>query len=127
MLSSTTKYALRALVYLRAQNSQDYISIDILAEHTEVPREYLAKITKALVAGGILESKRGQLGGVRLLKRARGKSVFQICELLDDPVVKEKCFLGNKPCGKDGYCEFHEHWGPLRERLTSYLRKAKAT
>ena len=127
MLSSTSKYALKSIKYIRSQKSDAYYSIDVLSDATDVPREYLAKIVKRLVKAKILESKKGPCGGIKIHQDAQGKSLYDICLILEDPITKEKCLVGSTECGVHGFCHFHETWRPLRERITKFLTNTKIT
>jgi Rrf2 family protein len=63
--SQTTGYAIEALACLARQRPQSMLVREI-AGLTEIPPPYLAKIFQRLTEAGIVESKRGYKGGVRL-------------------------------------------------------------
>lgn len=63
--SQTTGYAIEALACLAHQRPESMLIREI-AGLTEIPPPYLAKILQRLAEAGIVESKRGYKGGVRL-------------------------------------------------------------
>lgn len=64
-LSHTTGYAIEALACL-ARHGSDSMLVREIAEDTHMPFPYLSKVFQRLGDAGIVESKRGYKGGVRL-------------------------------------------------------------
>jgi Rrf2 family protein len=64
--SQTTGYAIEALACLARRRPESMLVREI-AGLTEIPPPYLAKIFQRLTEAGIVESKRGYKGGVRLM------------------------------------------------------------
>ncbi len=64
--SQTTGYAIEALACLARRRPESMLVREI-AGLTEIPPPYLAKICQRLAEAGIVESKRGYKGGVRLM------------------------------------------------------------
>lgn len=63
--SLTTGYAIESLACL-ARHGNDTMLVREIAEATDMPAPYLSKIFQRLGDAGIIESKRGYKGGVRL-------------------------------------------------------------
>ena len=76
-LSHTTGYAIEALACL-ARNSEPSMRVGEIAELTEMPSPYLSKIFQRLCEAGIVESKRGYKGGVRLLREPSEITLLEI-------------------------------------------------
>jgi Rrf2 family protein len=69
MLSSKTKYALRAILRLAEVGSEGtWLQTNDVAEQERVPRKFLEAIFVQLRDHGIIESRRGAQGGHRLLR-----------------------------------------------------------
>ena len=64
-VSQTTGYAIEALACLARRRPESMLVREI-AGLTDIPPPYLAKIFQRLADAGIVESKRGYKGGVRL-------------------------------------------------------------
>jgi Rrf2 family protein len=75
--SLTTGYAIEALACLARQGPEAMLVREI-ADCTLMPLPYLAKIIHRLGEAGIVESKRGYKGGVKLLRQPEQISLLQI-------------------------------------------------
>ena len=75
--SQTTGYAIEALACL-ARHAPDSMLVREIAVLTEIPLPYLSKIFQRLVEAGIVESKRGYKGGVRLTRSPDEISLLEI-------------------------------------------------
>src|SRR6188768_3085965 len=64
MLSQTIEYALRASLHI-ARSHPNSVRVTEIADATDAPRNYLAKILGQLARAGLLESTRGPTGGFR--------------------------------------------------------------
>ena len=70
MISQTTEYALRAIVFL-ADSPTEAHTAEAIAEGTKVPVGYLSKIMQGLAKAGLVSSQRGLYGGFTLIKSPR--------------------------------------------------------
>lgn len=122
MITNSTKYALKALLYLASDCHDDFVQVDRLSEVTGVPGPYLSKLMKELGKQGIVETRRGASGGVRLKKS--NMSLLDICKALKDPIVDADCFLNATACDRNSPCPFHKEWGDLRKRFLDFLSKS---
>ena len=68
MLSRTSQYALRAILYLADQPVERSVRAIDVAENLDVPANYLSKILHTLARSGLLISERGPRGGFRLAR-----------------------------------------------------------
>lgn len=64
-LSKFTDYAFRALIYL-AKNSEENLTVDILAEKLEISSHHLKKIINKLAKTEYIISSKGRKGGLKL-------------------------------------------------------------
>ena len=80
--SHTTGYAIEALACL-ARNGAESMLVREIAELTDMPLPYLSKIFRRLADGGIVESKRGYKGGVKLSRPPGEISLLQIDAALE--------------------------------------------
>lgn len=65
VFSQTAEYALRAMAWL-ALSPEKRVPSSIIAEKTQVPGDYLAKVLQLLGEAGFIEGRRGVRGGYRL-------------------------------------------------------------
>ena len=81
--------------------------------------------SNALAEERILLSRRGKNGGVQLNRRRGELSFYDICESVDDPIVKSECVLFKRPCNKQSPCPFHAEWSETKARLLHFLQTTK--
>ena len=124
MLSSASKHAILILQYLSRLEENVFCPVSDIAEAAKAPAPYLSKLVKELVWLGLIESKRGVGGGVRLAATSRNLSLFQVCNAMKDPLVKSECVLRNKPCDPKNPCAFHHNYKETRENLFTFLNNA---
>jgi len=122
MLSTASKYALRALTELARWKKGDAMRGQELAECTAIPPQYLAKIMTTLRNGGFVATTRGSGGGYRLAKSANAIALIEVMELFDGPSARPECFLGlNDKCDPASPCSAHASWGALRAMYIGFL------
>ncbi len=122
MLGISTKHALQALIFLSSDQSGEYMTVEKLAEETAVPQAFLSKIVKILARYEIVQTKKGVNGGVRFLKDK--VSFYEVCEVMQDPILLEKCFLSTRNCKLKTPCQFHDLWSKERAKIHTFLREA---
>lgn len=83
MFSQTVEYALRAVVYLAQHADDGPIDSSRIAEATQVPPSYLAKILQDLARTAVLTSKRGVGGGFQLARSPDDLSVLDVVNAVE--------------------------------------------
>ncbi|MBN8549340.1 MAG: Rrf2 family transcriptional regulator [Deltaproteobacteria bacterium] len=125
MLALSTKYALKALLFLARNQSEEFMLVRALSEEAEVPGPYLSKIIKQLAAKQLVETRRGILGGVRFPKNRPSITFYDVCVALDDPIVSQGCFLTKHPCTTRSPCVMHSHWTRIKSEVAKFLQESK--
>ena len=82
MISQTAEYALRAVVFL-AENPDARWTTQSIAEVTQVPAGYLAKVLQNLARAQVVDSQRGVHGGFSLRKPSSQLTVLEIIQAVD--------------------------------------------
>jgi Rrf2 family protein len=100
MFSQTVEYALRAIIHL-AYEAPDARTTAQIAEATQVPKDYLAKILQDLVRAGIVTTRRGVGGGVSLARGPAELTILDVARGVEPESVKRylTCPLGLKDHG----------------------------
>lgn len=111
--SQTTGYAIEALACL-ARHQPDSMLVREIAELTEIPPPYLAKIIQRLADAGIVESKRGYKGGVKLVAMPESLSLLQISNAAENSRSDEGPDDSSRP---GGFWEAFHH--EYREKLAT--------
>jgi len=120
-LSQSVAYGVLALAHLDPKGEKLVLAADI-AEAANVPKPYLAKVIAKLQAANIIEGKRGQNGGLRLLRPAHEISVFDVADAVDGEAWRCRCLLGLPGCSNDAPCPTHEFWAETRIQIENTLR-----
>lgn len=118
-LSQTTGYAIKALACIAAESGASQIR-DI-AERTEISVSYLAKVIHRLGSGGLVESRRGNKGGIWLAREADEITLLQISEAVDGESQFTSCILGLDACSDARACPAHEFWKSVRISIRQKL------
>ena len=92
MISLTAEYALRAVSWLASNGKEPLVNRDI-ADATQVPSGYLAKVLQSLGRAGLVTSQRGLGGGFVLGRSAEEISVLDVVNAVDPLERIESCPL----------------------------------
>jgi len=82
MFSQTVEYALRAMVQM-ATEAPDACTTQYIAENTRVPGAYLAKVLQSLRRGGLITSRRGVGGGVKLARPPKKITLLEVINAVE--------------------------------------------
>ncbi len=107
IFSQTVEYALRSVVWL-ASHAGNPQTVQQIAEATQVPSNYLAKVMNSLRRTGLVESRRGLGGGYILTRTSDELTVLDVVNTVDPIERIERCPLGLKSHGLN-LCPLHKH------------------
>jgi Rrf2 family protein len=82
-LTSRSEYALLALIHLARQETENYVSVDSIAQAQGIPPKFLEQILLALKRAHFLRSTKGQHGGYLLAKSPKQISLAEVIRLFD--------------------------------------------
>ena len=105
MISQTTEYALRAVVFLANRPDESCTTV-VIAEGTQVPTGYLAKVMHSLARAGIVHSQRGLHGGFHLQADPKDLTALDVTEVMEPVQRFGKCPLGIEH-HTPGLCPLH--------------------
>ncbi|MFA6403699.1 MAG: Rrf2 family transcriptional regulator [Salinivirgaceae bacterium] len=122
MLSNTSKYATRAVIYLavHAERGQK-IGIKKISDALDIPSPFLGKILQVLVRRKILSSTKGPNGGFGVGKKPNQISIYDIIIEMDGDSLFNSCLLGAGSCetskNEGGYCAMHNEFSVVRHQM----------
>lgn len=96
-LTQYTDFGLRLLIYLAASPNQT-ASLGEIAEAYGVSKAHLKKVAQAMAASGILATRRGKSGGVKLAKQPSTVVVGSIVRLLEPDLHLVECMRPSNEC-----------------------------
>ena len=115
-------YAVRALAYLAGQDPGRVVGRAEIESRQGIPRYFLSKILRALVAAGMLESVPGARGGFRLRGPASAISFRQVYEALEGNLCLIDCVRDPRgACCFASVCTQIEVWRGAQRLLLEYL------
>lgn len=122
MLSKTSQYALRAVLYLARGPAPDaHVPAADIATALLVPPNYLSKILHALSRAGVVESERGPGGGYRLARTPESIPLASIVGAFDRIATGSVCLLGSPSCPGSRPCAAHERWRRVSDPLSAFF------
>lgn len=124
MLSNTSKYAIRAAIFI-AVNSTEGKKIDIrtISDELKMPYPFLAKILQVLARHKILLSYKGPNGGFSLARKAGDITLYEIVTVIDGSDIFDQCLISLRSCHEEHIpCPVHESFAPIREEIKALFR-----
>jgi len=126
MFSRSTEYAIRAVLYLAMNSSEDKrYGIKTIAKDLGFPEPYLAKVLQHLVRSRIIYSAKGPNGGFYADEQTRSISLLEIIEANEGLEFFRRCGLGLNDCNDEKPCPIHEEYGKLRDGFYKILSEKK--
>ena len=117
-LSKLTDYAV--VVMVRLSRGAEVQTSPGIALATGIPEPTVAKVLKALAAGGLVASQRGARGGYRLGQPLSAIPVAAVIEVLDGPIAMTSCVDGGG-CDSATLCPMHGRWDPVNDAIRAAL------
>lgn len=122
IVSSRGRYALRVMIDLARQDSEELISLKDIAERQDISMKYLELIVRTLNKGGLLISGRGKKGGYRLKKSPEEYSISEILKLTEKSLAPVNCgMIGEEGCERAASCITLPMWKRLDGIIDEYL------
>lgn len=115
LITKNTDYAIRALLYLAEQNG-DFLASRTIAEKNHIPLMFMRRILLSLTQAGIVESREGMAGGIRLTRKPKQILIIEIIRIFQGAVLISQCLSRKKVCPYIQHC-------PLRKELKRIEKK----
>jgi len=120
-LTRKGEYAIRGIIYLARQTPGKMALISEIAEATEVPQTFLAKIFQNFAKLGLVNSYRGTGGGFMLGRPASRITLREVVEAVEGPIIPNRCLMGNGTCDFDKQCNVHPVWRRVQSQVVQIL------
>jgi Rrf2 family protein len=122
MLSNSSKYALKAVLYLAVNSSEvKKVLVKNISDPINVPQAYIAKLLQELSRHNIVSSTRGPNGGFYLTAENKKTPLIAIVSVIDGANRLNSCLLSLENCNADKPCPLHKFAGPFRTDLIQNL------
>jgi Rrf2 family protein len=121
--SRSAEYAIRAFVHLAEVPEGKFAMVKNIAQQTDLPTHFLAKILQQLARKGFLRSSKGPTGGFMLRMKPEEISLLKLVEAMDGLNDYQRCPGGLAECNDKAPCGLHDSWSELRSYILNYLDK----
>lgn len=125
-ISTRGRYALRIMIDLAEQNTNEYIAMKEIAERQEISLKYIEKVMPLLVRENFLEGVHGKGGGYRLTRKPEEYKIGDILRTTEGSLAPVACLdCDAEKCDRAENCRTLPMWKELDGRITSYLDSVK--
>jgi Rrf2 family protein len=115
MISKSTEYAIRALVYIQLQNwGGKRPGVIEIAKEIEAPTAYTAKILQIISRHKLIGSAKGRGGGF-FFDEGRILSLYEVIHVMEGDECFNRCGFGLKNCSNGNPCPLHEKYKLIRD------------
>lgn len=122
MLSTTSKYGIRAVIYIALfATPEKKCGLKEISSELGIPTPFLGKILQVLSRHRILDSSKGPHGGFALNKPALDISVMEIVDIIDGTEAFNQCLIRTEACSIDSPCSLHDKVEDFRKGIRSTL------
>lgn len=122
MFSNSSKYAIKAVLYLALNSSKEKkIMVKDIAEPISVPQAYIAKLLQELSRQNLISSTKGPRGGFYLSETDKQIPLRKIIHVIDGESRLSSCLLSLEDCNEDKPCPLHKSMYPLKTKLLESL------
>ena len=116
MLSKTTEYAIRALVYVYIQNLEGKRpGYKEIAKEIDSPEQFTAKVLQNLARAELISSMKGRGGGFFFVDTMIPVTLYEVIRVVEGEKFFTKCGFGLKHCDCETPCPLHEDYSSVRE------------
>ncbi len=120
-LSRRADYGIRAMLDIASRRQGERTTIDDISRRQTVPVSFLRRIVAALAVGGLLQTQRGEGGGITLARPVEEITLLDIVEALEGPIALNRCTYNPSLCPRTGQCAVHEVWAHIQQQFTETM------
>ncbi|GAA3645707.1 RrF2 family transcriptional regulator [Flavivirga jejuensis] len=123
MLSNSSKYAIKAVLFLALNSSEkNKVMAKDISQPINVPQAYIAKLLQELVKEKIVSSVRGAKGGFYLDDKNLNHSIMSIVNVIDGEKRLNSCMMSLKKCNEEKPCPLHSILSTSRSQILNSLK-----
>ncbi len=122
IVSTKGRYALRVMIDLAEQHTQDRTPLKEIAERQEISQKYIEAIMTLLSKNGFVEAVHGKGGGYKLNKKPEEYKVGDILRLTEGSLSPVACLEKGAPeCPRKNVCRTLSLWTKLDDLVENFL------
>ena len=121
--SKMAEHAIAAMAELARQPEGERIATARIADAASIPRPILTKVIADLQHAGLVRTREGRYGGVRLATSAETTTIRQVADSFDIDVSLPDCPFhpDGCACDQESRCKAHALWNEVRAAHDRFL------
>ncbi len=128
MITREADYGMRVILALSRgwkNGGGDHVSVGVIAQGMGIPYRFLRKIAGRMVAKGLIVSRRGKSGGLRLARSPSKISMLDVVNAMaPESVDLSACVRDPAICGRSKGCPIGKALGELQNDLQNRMKVA---
>lgn len=120
-LTRKTEYAVRTLLELVSRPLGELVQTCEIAEAKDIPEPFLNKTIRDLARAGFVETRRGKMGGVKLIKPGDSFTMADVVEAIEGPLAINPCLRESYNCSNKSSCSVRRFLLESQSRFVEYL------
>jgi Rrf2 family protein len=123
-LNQATDYAFRIILYFSTLPEETKVSGTELSQNQHIPKRFLLKIMRNLIAAGIIKSYRGVDGGFALQRAPSAITLFDIIAAVEGEPELLRCLPNMENCTRNcaGMCAVYDVFREIQQELIQQLQ-----
>lgn len=122
LISTRGRYALRVLIDLAEQNTEEFIPLKEISARQKLSQKYSESIMTMLSKAGMIEGIHGKGGGYRLSRTPGEYKIGDVLRLTEGTLAPVSCLeCGAEPCERADECRTLPMWVKLDRMINEYL------
>lgn len=122
LISTRGRYALRVLIDLAQQKSEDYIPMKSVAQRQGISLKYIERIMPVLSKNNLVSGIHGKGGGYKLSRPPADYTVGEILRLTEGNLAPVSCLeCGANPCSRADKCRTLPMWKKFQEMENEFF------
>lgn len=122
--STKTRYGIRAMLEIAANESQGGVLQKDIAERQHISIKYLDQIIYALKAAGLIINARGKKSGYILTRKPSEITILDVHNAFEHSICIIDCMSSSYTCERRDICMIQGFWGRLNAMISDYLKNA---
>jgi len=122
-LTRQTEYAIRTLIELVKAPEGVMVHSKSIAEKHNLPEKFLNKTIQILVRAGLVETRRGMQGGIRLAVSPDSIKIADVLAAIEGKLALNPCLGGDYHCEDQPVCPVRKVLQRTQEAILAELSK----
>lgn len=122
-MTRQTEYAIRTLLALATAPKGVLVPSRVIAAEYDLPEKFLNKTIQILVRAGLVETRRGLQGGIRLAVPADSITIADVAVAIEGRIAINPCLADNYYCRNSAVCRVRAILERAQEAMIAELSR----